>query len=197
MKTVVVGEPPVEITAFLTRRRALGQDGFDEVWEGDYHVVPAPHPWHGYVESELAALLRAAAQAAGLSVTGQFNLGEQNDYRVPDGGYHRGVPSEVFVPTTAIVVEIVSPHDETWLKFDFYARRPQVQENLTTSIADEICRVLSPRGALVVIEAEHMCMTMRGVRKPGMTAVTSAVRGLFRDNAATRAEAMAFIHGIR
>jgi GTP cyclohydrolase I len=78
-----------------------------------------------------------------------------------------------------------------------YARRPQVQENLTTQVADEIERILSPRGVLVVIEAEHMCMTMRGVRKPGMTAVTSAVRGLFRDNAATRAEAMAFIHGTR
>jgi len=80
---------------------------------------------------------------------------------------------------------------------DAYARRPQVQENLTTQIADEICRVLAPRGALVVIEAEHMCMTMRGVRKPGMTAVTSAVRGLFRANPATRAEAMAFIHTCR
>lgn len=78
-----------------------------------------------------------------------------------------------------------------------YARRPQVQENLTTQVADEIERILSPRGVLVVVEAEHMCMTMRGVRKPGMTAVTSAVRGLFRDNAATRAEAMAFIHGTR
>jgi GTP cyclohydrolase I len=80
---------------------------------------------------------------------------------------------------------------------DSYARRPQVQENLTTQVADEIERILSPRGVLVVVEAEHMCMTMRGVRKPGMTAVTSAVRGLFRDNVATRAEAMAFIHRSR
>ncbi len=145
MKTVVVGEPPVEITAFLTRRRALGQDRFDEVWEGDYHVVPAPHPWHGYVESELAALLRAAAQAAGLSVTGQFNLGEQNDYRVPDGGYHRGVPSEVFVPTTAIVVEIVSPHDETWLKFDFYARH-RVEEICIADPHQRKIRWFAPAG---------------------------------------------------
>jgi GTP cyclohydrolase I len=75
-----------------------------------------------------------------------------------------------------------------------YARRPQVQERLTSQVADTLERVLSPRGVLVVVEAEHLCMSMRGVRKPGATTVTSAVRGLFRDNAATRAEAMAFIH---
>ncbi len=80
---------------------------------------------------------------------------------------------------------------------DAYSRRPQVQERLTSQIADEIDEKLAPRGVLVVIEAEHLCMSMRGVQKPGTTTVTSAVRGLFRDNAATRAEAMAFIHGIR
>src|SRR5439155_27129100 len=62
---------------------------------------------------------------------------------------------------------------------DVYARRPQVQENLTTQIADTIQRVLQPRGVLVVIEAEHLCMSMRGVRKPGTTTITSAVHGLF------------------
>jgi GTP cyclohydrolase I len=78
-----------------------------------------------------------------------------------------------------------------------YSRRPQVQERLTTQVADAIQRVLSPKGVLVVIEAEHLCMSMRGVRKPGAVTVTSAVRGLFRDCEATRAEAMAFIHGRR
>ncbi|MHB8669776.1 MAG: GTP cyclohydrolase I FolE [Acidimicrobiales bacterium] len=78
---------------------------------------------------------------------------------------------------------------------DSYARRPQVQERLTTQVADEIDRALQPRGVLVVIEAEHLCMSMRGVRKPGTVTVTSAVRGLFRDDAATRNEAMQFIHG--
>jgi GTP cyclohydrolase I len=76
---------------------------------------------------------------------------------------------------------------------DAYAKRPQVQERLTTQIADEIERTLQPRGVLVVIEAEHLCMSMRGVRKPGATTVTSAVRGLFRESTATRAEAMRFI----
>lgn len=76
---------------------------------------------------------------------------------------------------------------------DAYAKRPQVQERLTSQIADEIERTLEPKGVLVVIEAEHMCMSMRGVRKPGASTVTSAVRGLFRDNVATRAEAMRFL----
>jgi GTP cyclohydrolase I len=80
---------------------------------------------------------------------------------------------------------------------DAFARRPQVQENLTVQVADEIDRTLQPRGVMVVIEAEHLCMTMRGVRKPGSTTVTSAVRGLFRSSVATREEAMRFIVGQR
>jgi GTP cyclohydrolase IA len=78
---------------------------------------------------------------------------------------------------------------------DAYAKRPQVQERLTTQIADEIERTLEPRGVLVVIEAEHLCMSMRGVKKPGASTVTSAVRGLFRESTATRFEAMRFIEG--
>jgi GTP cyclohydrolase IA len=78
-----------------------------------------------------------------------------------------------------------------------YSRRLQVQERLTTQIADEIERSLEPRGVLVVVEAEHLCMSMRGVQKPGTTTVTSAVRGQFRDNPATRAEALQFVHSSR
>ena len=78
---------------------------------------------------------------------------------------------------------------------DGYARRLQVQERMTTQIADAIANVLSPRGVLVVIEAEHLCMSMRGVKKPGTVTVASAVRGLFRSDVATRAEAMQFIRG--
>ncbi|PYC85437.1 GTP cyclohydrolase I FolE [Streptomyces tateyamensis] len=77
---------------------------------------------------------------------------------------------------------------------DVYARRPQVQERLTTQIADSLMRVLEPRGAIVVVEAEHMCMTVRGIRKPGAKTLTSAVRGQLRDPA-TRAEAMSLIIG--
>lgn len=76
---------------------------------------------------------------------------------------------------------------------DVYARRPQVQERLTVQIADALEDVLTPRGVLVVVQAEHLCMSMRGVRKAGTTTVTSAVRGLFRSNTATRYEAMRLI----
>jgi len=78
---------------------------------------------------------------------------------------------------------------------DLYARRPQVQERLTSQIADALVRRLEPRGAIVVIDAEHLCISMRGVRKPGSRTVTSAVRGSLRKNATTRAEAMSLILG--
>jgi GTP cyclohydrolase I len=77
---------------------------------------------------------------------------------------------------------------------DLYARRPQVQERLTTQVADALGELLSPRGVIVVMECEHLCMSMRGVRKPGSRTVTSAVRGQLRDPA-TRAEAMSLILG--
>jgi GTP cyclohydrolase I len=77
---------------------------------------------------------------------------------------------------------------------DVFALRPQVQERLTSQIADSLMRILQPRGVITVIECEHLCMTMRGVRKPGSKTVTSAVRGQLR-NAATRAEAMSLILG--
>ena len=76
---------------------------------------------------------------------------------------------------------------------DVLAKRLQVQERLTTEIADVIMKKLKPKGVMVVIEAEHLCMSMRGVKKPGVTTVTSAVRGLFRTNSKTRAETLALI----
>ncbi len=76
---------------------------------------------------------------------------------------------------------------------DLYARRPQVQERLTSQIADALVHGLEPRGVIVVIEAEHLCMAMRGVRKPGAKTVTSAVRGSFRDSDSTRAEALSLL----
>jgi GTP cyclohydrolase I len=76
---------------------------------------------------------------------------------------------------------------------DGFARRPQVQERLTTQVADALEQTLNPRGVLVVVEAEHLCMSMRGVRTPGSSTVTSAVRGVFRTDEAARAEAMRFL----
>lgn len=76
---------------------------------------------------------------------------------------------------------------------DLYARRPQLQERLTSQIADAIMQRLEPSGVMVVVEAEHICMTMRGVKKPGSLTITSAVRGVFRKNQATREEALKLI----
>jgi len=78
---------------------------------------------------------------------------------------------------------------------DLYARRPQVQERLTAQVADSVMRQLEPRGVIVVVEAEHLCMAMRGIRKPGTRTMTSAVRGIFKSDPRTRAEAMSLILG--
>ena len=80
---------------------------------------------------------------------------------------------------------------------DAFACRPQLQERLTTQIADTLMEGLKPYGVLVVVEAEHLCVSMRGVRKPGSITVTSAVRGTFCDRDATRAEAFSLIYGPR
>ncbi|GIS55573.1 MAG: hypothetical protein Ct9H90mP30_2580 [Actinomycetota bacterium] len=76
---------------------------------------------------------------------------------------------------------------------DGYARRPQVQERLTTEVADSLQRILEPRGVIVVVEAEHLCMSMRGVQKPGSSTVTSAVHGVFREDMSSRMEALRMI----
>jgi GTP cyclohydrolase IA len=76
-----------------------------------------------------------------------------------------------------------------------YARRPQMQERLTAQVADTLSERLEPMGVLVVVEAEHLCMSMRGVKKPGSKTVTSAVRGVMQTDAATRAEAMSLLFG--
>jgi Uma2 family endonuclease len=121
MRTVFVGDRPPELEDLIERRRKLGQDLFDEVWEGEYHLVPGPSPAHGVVDAQLTVLLASPAWTAGLIGSSLFNLGTEDDFRVPDGGYFRSLPGEAFVPTAAIIVEVVSPYDETYAKFGFYA----------------------------------------------------------------------------
>jgi Uma2 family endonuclease len=130
MSVVVGGEQP-EIAAWLARRRTLGQDGFDEVWEGVYHVSPNARSEHAQVAAEIVAVLRDRAWAAGLVGAGPFNLGvDREDFRVPDGGWFAASsPGALYVPTAAAVLEVLSPDDETFAKFDFYAARG-VQEIL-------------------------------------------------------------------
>lgn len=129
VKTVVLGPVPDELAALIERRRRTGADLYDEVWEGDYHMAPAPHAAHGLLDQQLAVLLAPLARAAGLIGSGPFNLGGPDDYRVPDRALHRAPPTATWVPTAALVVEIVSPGDETRAKLGFHAAR-QVDEVL-------------------------------------------------------------------
>jgi len=123
MSTVVLEQATPELEALKERRRRAGLDRLDEVWEGVLHTVPAPHGRHAKIAQQLAELLGPLARAAGLVPTmHEFNLGEsERDFRVPDGGLHREFSDQVFYPTTALVVEIVSPEDESWQKLPFYA----------------------------------------------------------------------------
>lgn len=121
MRTIVLGERPAELEHLFQRRRAMGADLHDEVWEGEYHMAPAPRRSHGRVDDEIAAILRPLAKRARLFPTGPFNLGDVTDYRVPDRGLHRDGSDATWLETAALVVEIVSPDDETWAKLPFYA----------------------------------------------------------------------------
>lgn len=120
MRTVLVGDPPVDVQRWLERRRALGQDGFDEVWEGEYHVAPMAHGRQGRVQARVFRFLGPEADAAGLYDSGPLNLGGPDNYRVPDGAYLWTSEGALWNPTAAIVVEIVSPGDESRDKFAFY-----------------------------------------------------------------------------
>jgi Uma2 family endonuclease len=123
MQTVVLGPRPVELELLIERRKKLGIDQFDEVWEGSYHMAPAAHSSHGYIDRQLAIVLDPYARRAGLIGTGPFNLGVPENYRVPDGAFHRVMPRSVWVETVAVVIEVVSPDDETYEKFGFYFDR--------------------------------------------------------------------------
>jgi len=123
MSTVVLDSTAPGLEELKERRRRSGLDRLDEVWGGVLHMVPAPSHEHAAISQQLAELLGPLARAAGLEPTlGEFNLGEsEQDFRVPDGGLHRPGASGIWHPTAALVVEIVSPDDETWQKLPFYA----------------------------------------------------------------------------
>ncbi len=123
MTTLVLGPPPPELAALLERRQRAGVDRLDEVWQGVLHMVPGPSFEHARVAHQLAVLLDEPARAGGLvPVMHEFNLGEsEHDFRVPDGGLHRPGAAGVWLKTAALVVEILSPGDESWQKLPFYA----------------------------------------------------------------------------
>jgi Uma2 family endonuclease len=123
MSTVVLDSTTPGLEELKERHRRAGLDRLDEVWEGVLHMVPAPSYEHAKVAQQLAELLGPLARDAGLEPTmNEFNLGEsERDFRVPDGGLHRPGAGGIWLPTAALVVEIVSPDDETWQKLPFYA----------------------------------------------------------------------------
>ncbi|MHB2000708.1 MAG: Uma2 family endonuclease [Solirubrobacteraceae bacterium] len=121
MRTLLPNPPPSDMEAVLARRRRLGQDRKDEVWEEVLHVVPGPSGEHSAVGAEVKSLTRESARLAGLTVSDEFNLGASGDFRVPDGGLHRATPRGTWIPTAALVLEVLSPGDETWEKLPFYA----------------------------------------------------------------------------
>lgn len=123
MRTLILDPPTAGLDELLERRRRSGLDRLDEVWEGVYHLIPAPSDAHADVAQQLVELLGPPARAAGLFPTmHDFNLGSsEHDFRVPDGGVHRARSWGTWEETAPLVVEIVSPGDETWDKLPFYA----------------------------------------------------------------------------
>ena len=122
MRTLVLDPPTAGLGELLEGRRRSGLDRLDEVWEGVYHMVPAPTHTHAVIEAQLMRLLGPHADTAGLQLSGQCNLGEdEHDFRVPDSALHQPGAHGTWHPTAALVVEIVSPSDETWEKLSFYA----------------------------------------------------------------------------
>jgi Uma2 family endonuclease len=123
MRTLVLDPSTAGLDELLGRRRRSGLDRLDEVWAGVLHMIPAPSLAHARIAQQLAELLGPVARAAGLeSVLHEFNLGDsEQDFRVPDGALHRPGATGTWLPTGALVVEILSPGDETWEKLPFYA----------------------------------------------------------------------------
>lgn len=122
MRTLVLDPPTAGLNGVLENRRRSGLDRMDEIWEGVYHMVPAPSGPHSTIESRLHRLLGPLADSAGLTMSGQCNIGEsEQDFRVPDGALHRSPPTGVWNATAALAIEVVSPGDESWEKLPFYA----------------------------------------------------------------------------
>lgn len=125
MRTLLPDPPPPELEGpldeLLQRRRRWGADTHDEVWEGVLHMNPAPHLRHSHLQAQLLELLGPLARERDLLAVADFNLGEAEDFRVPDGGLLRPGPGELFNATASLVLEVLSPGDETPKKLPFYA----------------------------------------------------------------------------
>ncbi len=123
MRILTSDPPPPELEEFLEHRRRAGADKLDEVWDGVLHMSPDPSIPHGDVAQQLSELLGPLARKAGfVPHVSTFNLGRPSDnFRIPDGGLFRERTAGAWVDTAALVIEIVSPGDDSWNKFDYFA----------------------------------------------------------------------------
>lgn len=164
MRAVVLDPSPPGFDAWLEERRRLGQDGYDEVWEGEYHVAPMAHGRQGRLQVQLTLLLGELANRAGLVGSGPVNVGQVGDFRVPDLVYLRTCDAALYYTTAAVVVEIVSAGDETYRKFGFYFARG-VEELLVVDPIEHSARWFvrggsgfdpSPRSELLDLTVEDL-----------------------------------------
>ncbi len=147
MKTVILGDTPPTISSLIAQRKRLGQDTHDELWQGEYHMAPAARYEHGEAEAALIGLFQQPARLRNLRIGTAFNLGDLDDFRVPDLGVHRGSPAGVWLPTAAIVVEVRSPDDESYEKFAFYFDRGVEEIQIADLTTDEVQWWLRGAGA--------------------------------------------------
>lgn len=137
---------PAELAEEVARRRAWGADKRDEVWDGEYRMASAPRKINALVDAEVGAVLRPLARRVGLQVSGPFNIGGPRDHRVPDLGVHRPGGDGLWLPTAAIVVEVLSPRDGAWEKLGFYARH-EVDEVVMVDPVERTVVWLARQGA--------------------------------------------------
>jgi len=121
MRTLLSDPPPPEIEQLLAERARLGLDRRDEIWDGVLHMAPAALRRHADLQAQVIAILHGPARASGLRAAGEFNLGHKGDYRIPDAALLEPGPDQLYVPSAALVAEILSPDDETPEKIPFYA----------------------------------------------------------------------------
>jgi Uma2 family endonuclease len=146
MPTLVMDPAPAEIDALIERRRRLGLDHRDEIWDGVYRMNPPPSHEHQVILQRLAELLGPLARDAGLEpVIQEFGLGTSEEFRVPDGGLHRPGATGVWHSTAALVIEIVSPGDDSWRKLPFFAAH-EVDEVLIVDPAERAVHWLGLAG---------------------------------------------------
>jgi Uma2 family endonuclease len=142
VRTLLPDPPPAPFDRLLKQREQWGADRWDEVWEGVLHMNPPPSHEHEQLVIRLGYLLTPYAQAVGLELTGGVGIGDQDDYRVPDLALHRPGAAPQWHPTAALVVEIVSPGDETPGKLPFYANH-QIDELLIADPTEQTIRWLA------------------------------------------------------